>query len=81
MRQTHLAGDKLFVDDAGQTMPVIDRMTGEVRQAEIFVAVLGALELYVCGGDVDAKSAGSRRRRPHPRIQLLWRCAQHRGAG
>ena len=42
MRQTHLAGDKLFVDDAGQTMPVIDRMTGEVRQAEIFVAVLGA---------------------------------------
>ena len=42
MRQTHLAGDKLFVDDAGQTMPVIDRMTGEARQAEIFVAVLGA---------------------------------------
>ena len=42
MRQTHLAGDKLFVDDAGQTMPVIDRMTGEVRQAGIFVAVPGA---------------------------------------
>ncbi len=42
MRQTHIAGDKLFVDYAGHTMPVIDRMTGEVRQAQIFVAVLGA---------------------------------------
>lgn len=42
MRQTHRAGDKLFVDYAGHTMPVIDRMTGEVRQAQIFVAVLGA---------------------------------------
>ncbi|MDP6951909.1 MAG: IS21 family transposase, partial [Alphaproteobacteria bacterium] len=42
MRQTHRAGDKLFVDYAGQTMPVIDRITGKVRQAQIFVAVLGA---------------------------------------
>jgi transposase len=42
MRQTHRAGEKLFVDYAGQTMPVIDRLTGEVRQAQIFVAVLGA---------------------------------------
>jgi len=42
MRQTHLAGDKLFVDYAGHTMPVIDRTTGEVRQVQIFVAVLGA---------------------------------------
>ena len=42
MRQTHIAGDKLFVDYAGHTMPVIDRSTGEVRQAQIFVAVLGA---------------------------------------
>ncbi len=42
MRQTHLAGDKLFVDYAGQTMPVIDRVSGEVRHAQIFVAVLGA---------------------------------------
>jgi transposase len=42
MRQTHLAGDKLFVDYAGQTMPVIERTTGEVRQAQIFIGVLGA---------------------------------------
>src|SRR5947209_4010448 len=43
MRQTHVGGDKLFVDYAGDTVPVIvDRLTGEVRQAQIFVAVLGA---------------------------------------
>jgi len=42
MRQTHVAGDKMFVDYAGQTMEVIDSLTGEVREAQIFVAVLGA---------------------------------------
>src|SRR5271154_5612383 len=43
MRQTHLGGDKLFVDYAGDTAPVvIDRLTGEIRKAQIFVAVLGA---------------------------------------
>jgi transposase len=43
MRQTHIGGDKLFVDYAGDTVPVIvDRLTGEVRPAQIFVAVLGA---------------------------------------
>jgi len=42
MRQTHRAGEKLFVDYAGQTAEIIDRMTGEVRTAQIFVAVLGA---------------------------------------
>jgi transposase len=43
MRQTHLGGDKLFVDYAGDTVPVIiDRLTGEVREAQIFVAVMGA---------------------------------------
>lgn len=42
MRQDHRAGEKLFVDYAGQTMPVVDRNTGEIREAQIFVAVLGA---------------------------------------
>jgi len=43
MRQTHLGGDKLFVDYAGDTVSVIiDRLTGETRQAQIFVAVPGA---------------------------------------
>jgi transposase len=43
MRQSHAAGDKLFVDYAGDGVPVvIDRLTGELRHAQIFVAVLGA---------------------------------------
>jgi transposase len=42
MRQSHAAGEKLFVDYAGDGVPVVDRFTGEVRNAQIFVAVLGA---------------------------------------
>ena len=42
MRQTHVAGEKLFVDYAGQTVPVIDTTSGEVRRAHVFVAVWGA---------------------------------------
>lgn len=42
MRQSHKAGEKLFVDYAGLTVPWIDRITGEVHQAQIFVGVLGA---------------------------------------
>jgi transposase len=42
LRQTHRAGEKMFVDYAGQTIPVIEAETGKVRQAQIFVAVLGA---------------------------------------
>src|SRR4029453_14809011 len=38
-----IGGDKLFVDYAGDTVPVIvDRLTGQVRPAQIFVTVMGA---------------------------------------
>ena len=42
MRQVHLAGEKLFLDYSGKTVPIIDAATGELRPAQIFVAVLGA---------------------------------------
>jgi len=42
MSQNHKAGEKLFVDFAGKTVPITDPNTGEVRRAEIFVAVWGA---------------------------------------
>ena len=43
MRQTHVAGERLFVDFAGDGVPVVaDRLTGETRNAQIFVAVMGA---------------------------------------
>ncbi len=42
MRQNHKAGDKAFVDYAGQTINIIDPDSGEIRAAQIFVGVLGA---------------------------------------
>ena len=42
MRQVHVAGEKLFVDYAGDTVPIVDAATGEITRAQIFVAVLGA---------------------------------------
>src|SRR5918996_3730200 len=42
LRQEHKAGEKMFVDWAGATIPIHDRLTGEVTQASVFVAVLGA---------------------------------------
>ncbi len=42
LRQEHVPGEKVFVDFAGQTVPVVNRTTGEIRAAEIFVGVLGA---------------------------------------
>ncbi len=42
MRQIHKAGEKLFVDYAGQSLPIVNPHTGEIHEAQIFVAVLGA---------------------------------------
>lgn len=49
LRQEHKAGEKAFSDFSGQLVPVIDSSTGEIRDAEIFVEVLGASSYtYVC---------------------------------
>jgi transposase len=42
LRQEHRAGEKMFVDWAGDTVPIHNRVTGETTPASIFVAVLGA---------------------------------------
>ena len=42
MRQTHVAGERLFVDYAGATLAVIDPSTGAALPAQLFVAALGA---------------------------------------
>lgn len=42
LRQDHRGGDKLFVDHAGQTIPLTDPRTGEIHQAYLFVGTLGA---------------------------------------
>jgi transposase len=62
MRQVHPAGERLFVDYAGQTVELVDPATGEVRQAQVFVAVLGASSYTPAFA-----GAGSTPRRPGPR--------------
>lgn len=42
MRQIHKAGDKLFIDYAGSRIPIVDSQSGEIRNAQIFIAVMGA---------------------------------------
>ena len=42
MRQNHKAGDKLFIDFAGEKLNVTDKETNKIKQVEVFVAVLGA---------------------------------------
>jgi transposase len=42
MRLSHKGGEKVFVDYAGQTVPIVDPDTGEIHAAQIFIGVLGA---------------------------------------
>jgi transposase len=48
LRQDYRAGEKLFVDYAGQTIPITDPVTGQSRQAFLFVATLGASNYTFC---------------------------------
>jgi transposase len=55
MRQAHIGGDKLFVDYAGDTVPVIvDRLTGQVRPTQDFRRRYGRLQLHLFRGELDA---------------------------
>ena len=41
MHQDHKAGEKAFIDFAGQTIPVVDPATGEITRTQVFVAAMG----------------------------------------
>ena len=45
MRQHHVAGEKAFVDYSGKRIAIVDPLSGEIHEAEIFVGVLGASNL------------------------------------
>ncbi len=57
MRFVHRAGEKLFVDYCGQTVSIIDAVTGAVREAQVFVAVLGASNYTFAASHLDTKLA------------------------
>jgi len=81
MRQTHAGGDKLFVDYAGDTVPVIiDRLSGKTQAAQIFVAVLGASNFTYAEASW-TQGLGRLDRCPHASLCRHWRRAQAAGAG
>lgn len=45
MHMEHKAGDKLYIDFAGDKLSIVDKQTGEVQPVEVFVAILGASQL------------------------------------
>ena len=45
MHMVHKAGDKMFIDFAGEKLQVVDPTTGEIKKVEVFVAILGASQL------------------------------------
>jgi transposase len=66
IREDYRAGEKLFVDYAGQMVAVVDRFTGEIREAQVFVAALGVSKSPVTGAPA-RKDAILRPRRICPR--------------
>lgn len=57
MHMDHKAGDKMFVDFTGKHLQIVDRQSGEVKDVEIFVAVLGACQFtYVEARETQRKA-------------------------
>jgi len=57
LRQRHKFGESMFVDYAGQTVPIYDRITSAIAQAQIFVAVLGGSNYTYAEGTADQSLA------------------------
>ena len=50
MRQRHFAGEKMFVDYAGSTVPIYGVHGGEAFRAQLFVSAVGASGLAYAEG-------------------------------
>ena len=57
MRQSHRAGEKVFVDYSGKKLQLVDLQTGELRPVELFVGVLGASGLIYAEASPDQSLA------------------------
>ncbi len=71
LRQEHKAGEKMFVDWAGATMPVYDRHTGQAWQAPVFVATLGASSYTWWNRGLSGRKKSHKRERG---LALDWSC-------
>jgi len=78
LRQEHAPGDKLFVDYAGQTVPIKDRHTGKSRAAQIFCRRARLFQLHTCGGDSLTRRRRLVRRARSSVAVFWWRAARHR---
>ena len=58
MRQDHKAGEKLFVDYCGLSIPVTDRNSGEEKRGADFCRDDGRIRLFLCRSNKDATIAG-----------------------
>jgi transposase len=65
LRQRHNAGEKLFIDYAGHTVPVRDPETGKITDAQIFIAVLGASNYTFAGARAPGRAPGDGLRDVH----------------
>ena len=45
MHIEHKAGDKLYIDFAGEKLYIVEKQTGELQETEVFVAILGCSQL------------------------------------
>ena len=45
MHMEHKAGDKLYIDFAGEKLSIVDADSGEIREVEVFAAILGCSQL------------------------------------
>ena len=79
MRQHHVAGEKVFVDYSGKRIGIVDPATGEIREAEIFVAVLGASNFTYAEATWTQTIAGLDRRACQD-VPLLRRRAEPAGS-
>ena len=55
MHQEHKAGDKVYIDFAGEKLSITDRETGEVQPVEVFAAILGCSQLMYAEGMISQK--------------------------
>ena len=75
LRQVHVPGEKMFVDWAGQTVPIHTSRTAVSSAAHLFVAVLGASNKTFAEAFANEQLAAWIAR-PLPRLRLLWRRGQ-----